>query len=260
MELPDKITLKEYDGLPATTQVFYKKSDDENATLDLGLNNILQRGGYSASQNKLKSQVDELSTVLNKFKALADTPETLTEKIQRLEALEASQVNGNEDLKKKIDEIKIASEKRLNEELLKQGTGLKNVIAELEGKNKSYYEQIQGIKLWEEISKLAPDLKPKYHQTFKDSLLKLFTLDDDAKLKLAGTDPESLINTPAKKMDSLRKEFSELFLPADGGGGFSPYNKHQGGGLTANSAKNDYIEAVKNRDVNAMRAAQRRMQ
>lgn len=257
MDLPDKVTLEEYDGLPATTQIFYKKTD-ENATLDLGLNNILQRGGYTATQGKLKNQVDELSTVLNKFKALADTPETLAEKIQNLEALEASQVNGNEDLKKKIDEIKIASEKRLNDELLKQGTSLKKAIAELEEKNKLYQEQIHGIRLWEEISKLAPDLKPKYHQTFKESLLKLFTLDDDAKLKLAGTDPESLINTPAKKMDSLRKEFSELFL-SSAGGEFSPYNKHQNE-LMVNSAKIDYQEAVKNRDVNAMRAAQRRMQ
>lgn len=257
MDLPDQITLDEYEALPPTTQIYYKKSD-EIANLDLGLNGVLQRGGYTATQAKLSKQVNDLSSVLNKFKEFADSPEILAEKIQELESLKLGQINGDENFKKAVDEIKVASEKRLNDELLKQGTSLKGVIAELEEKNKLYSQQIQEIQLWEKISELAPDLKQKFYQTFKDSFLKLFALDDDGKLKLAGTDPESLINTPSKKMESLRKEYPELFSSVVGGNEFSPYNKTSKS--KTDSAKNDYYEAIKNRDVSAMLAAQRRMQ
>ncbi len=260
MELPDQVTLEEYDKLPAATQIYYQKNNDAGvATVDIALNNVLLRGGYTATQKALKAQVTEMTSVLDKYKSFAPTPSELSEKIKNWEALEASQVAGNDDFNKKLAEIKMASEKRVNEELAKKDSSFKQTLAELEEKNRLYSEQIRGIQLWEGISKLAPDLKPKFVQSFKDSFLKLFTLDEnDNSLKLTGTDPESLINTPAKKLDSIRKEFPELFISAKDNE-FSPYSKNSNASPQS-SVKSDYEEAVRNRDVIAMRSAQRRMQ
>jgi hypothetical protein len=260
VELPDQVTLDEYEKLPAATQIYYQKNNDAGvATVDIALNNVLQRGGYTAAQKALKTQVSEMTSVLDKYKSFAPTPTDLSEKIKNWEALEASQVAGDGDFKKKLEEIKTASEKRLTDELAKKDNSFKQSLAELEEKNRLYSEKLRGIQLWEGISKLAPDLKPKYAQAFKDSFLNLFTLDEtDNSLKLTGTDPESLINTPAKKMDSLRKEFHEMFLSAKDSE-FSPYSKNSNA-PPQSSVKSDYEEAVKNRDVIAMRSAQRRMQ
>jgi hypothetical protein len=257
MELPDQITLEEFDRLPVATQIYYQKNVDAGvATVDIALNNVLQRGGYTTSQKALKAQLAEITSELDKYKSFAPNPTELSEKIKNWEELEASQVAGNDDFKKKLDEIKAASEKRLTDELAKKDNSFKQMLADLEEKNRLYSEQIRNIQLWEGIAKLAPDLKPKYVPTFKDSFLKLFTLDEDNSLKLTGTDPESLINTPAKKMDSIRKEFPELFLSAKEVE-FSPYNPQNKS--KEESAKTDFQQALARKDVEGMLAAQRRM-
>lgn len=261
MELQDTVTLEEYEALPATFQIYYERNEDTGtAAVDLSLNNVLKRGGYSGTQNKLRNELTELRANLDKYRGLAETPEQLTDRLKTLEALEAAQANGGEDINKKIEEIRLTSDKRLNEELEKQGSTYKQKIAELEAENKAHQNQLTQIRLWDELTSLAPDLKPKYHEIFKASHLGLFTLDENGKIKLSGTDPESLINTPAKKIESIRKEYPELFL-GQKEMELSPYNlQGQGNRGSTSNADADYQKALQTGNVDAMLAAQGRMQ
>ena len=129
MELPDQITLEEFDRLPVATQIYYQKNVDAGvATVDIALNNVLQRGGYTTSQKALKAQLAEITSELDKYKSFAPNPTELSEKIKNWEELEASQVAGNDDFKKKLDEIKAASEKRLTDELAKKDNSFKQTL------------------------------------------------------------------------------------------------------------------------------------
>lgn len=260
MELKDSLTLEEYEALPANVQIYYERNEDTGmAGVDISLNNVLRRGGYLSTQNRLKNELQELKSSLERYRKIAEKPETLEAQLNKLKEFESRQGEDEGDIDKKINEIRVASEKRMSEELEKQQAAYKQQLSVLETENEAQKDQLSQIKLWEQLTALAPDLKPKYHDIFKASHLNLFTLDENEQLKLSGTDPESLINTPTKKVESIRKEYPEMFLkPKEME--FSPYEQSQTQNRgNAQQASNEFQQALRAGDVEAILAAQARM-
>lgn len=259
MQLEDQLSKEAYDQLSGPERVYYSLDAANGlAHLDLRLNNVIQRSGLDKSK-ELAEKNKNLEVLLKDYQEFAETPEELAGKIKKWQDIEAIHSTEDNDLNQQIASLKEASDRKLAEELTKQSNVFKQKITELEKQNQEYATTINSINLWNKIQEIAGDLKPKFHQTFRDSFLKDFCLDEDGNLTLAGNDPESLLSKPAVKIDELRKKFPELFEQSQQQD-FPSYNGNSRMSRDeARRAKEDYNNALKDGNVMAMRVAQQRI-